>query len=203
MRKYFLFLFCDMALTKDERVELILLCGCQGLTQRQVADEFNKVHPEHALITHLAVCKLLQQFKETSSVADKPRTGGHRSATNGEKSADILTKIALSPRKSTRWMAAEANVSQTSVRRSKLRPYCMEILHVLHEDDPNRRVEFCEWARNMADEDPTFPERILFSNEAMFHLKGTCNKQTYRWWATTNPHWMSGIREQGSPKFMV
>jgi chromosome segregation and condensation protein ScpB len=37
MGKYFIFLFSDMALTKDERVELIILCGRQGLTQRQVA----------------------------------------------------------------------------------------------------------------------------------------------------------------------
>jgi chromosome segregation and condensation protein ScpB len=38
MGKYFIFLFSDMALTKDEQVELILLCGRQGLTQRQVAE---------------------------------------------------------------------------------------------------------------------------------------------------------------------
>jgi hypothetical protein len=62
-------------------------------------------------------------------------------------------------------MAAEAGVSQTSVCRvlksSMLRPYRMEILHALHEDDPDWRVEFCEWACNMADEDPTFPECFL------------------------------------------
>jgi hypothetical protein len=57
MGKYFIFLFIDMALTKDERVEMILLCGRQGLTQRQVADKFNTVHPEQAPITHSTVCK--------------------------------------------------------------------------------------------------------------------------------------------------
>jgi hypothetical protein len=46
MGKYFIFLFSDMAAPKDERVELILLCGRQGLTQRQVADKFNTAHPE-------------------------------------------------------------------------------------------------------------------------------------------------------------
>jgi hypothetical protein len=54
----------------------------------------------------------------------------------------------------------------------------------------------------MADEDPTFPESILFCNEAMFHLNGTCNKQTYRWRATTNPldEWETRAR---LAKFMV
>jgi hypothetical protein len=35
-----------MALTLDERVEIVLLSGSQGWTQRQVADEFNARHPE-------------------------------------------------------------------------------------------------------------------------------------------------------------
>jgi hypothetical protein len=34
------------ALTLDERVEIVLLSGRQGWTQRQVQDEFNARHPE-------------------------------------------------------------------------------------------------------------------------------------------------------------
>jgi transposase len=64
-----------MALTLDERVEVVLLSGRQGWTQRQVADEFNARHPERNRITHGAVGKLVNKFKETSSVDDKPRVG--------------------------------------------------------------------------------------------------------------------------------
>jgi hypothetical protein len=35
-----------MALTLDERVEIVLLRGRQGWTQRQVAYEFNARHPK-------------------------------------------------------------------------------------------------------------------------------------------------------------
>jgi hypothetical protein len=35
-----------MALTLDERVEIVILSGRHGWTQRQVADEFNARHPE-------------------------------------------------------------------------------------------------------------------------------------------------------------
>jgi hypothetical protein len=35
-----------MALTLNERVEIVLLSGCQGWTQKQVADECNATHPE-------------------------------------------------------------------------------------------------------------------------------------------------------------
>jgi hypothetical protein len=40
-----------MALTLDKRVEIVLLRGRQGWTQRQVAGEFNARHPERNPIT--------------------------------------------------------------------------------------------------------------------------------------------------------
>jgi hypothetical protein len=40
-----------MALTLDERVEIVLLSGRHGWTQRQVADEFNARHPERNPVT--------------------------------------------------------------------------------------------------------------------------------------------------------
>jgi hypothetical protein len=46
-----------MALTLDERVEIVLLSGCQGWTQRQVAGELNARHPERNPVTHSAVGK--------------------------------------------------------------------------------------------------------------------------------------------------
>jgi hypothetical protein len=64
-----------VALTLDERVEMVLLSDRQGWTQRQVANEFNDRHPERNTITHSAVEKLLKTFKETGSVVDKPRVG--------------------------------------------------------------------------------------------------------------------------------
>jgi hypothetical protein len=45
------------ALTLDERVEIALLSGRQGCTQRQVADEFNARHPERNPITQRVVGK--------------------------------------------------------------------------------------------------------------------------------------------------
>jgi transposase len=65
----------EMALTLDERVEIVLLSGRQGWTQRQVQDEFNDRHPERNPVTHSAVWKLVKKFKETGSVVDKPRVG--------------------------------------------------------------------------------------------------------------------------------
>jgi hypothetical protein len=41
-----------MALTLDKRVEVVLLSGRQGWSQRQVVDEFNARHHERNPVTH-------------------------------------------------------------------------------------------------------------------------------------------------------
>jgi hypothetical protein len=64
-----------MALTLDERVEIVLLSGRHRWAQRQVADEFNARHPERNPITHSAVGKLVKKCKETGSVVDRPQVG--------------------------------------------------------------------------------------------------------------------------------
>jgi hypothetical protein len=45
----------NMAITLDERVEIVLLSGRQGWTQRQVADEFNARHPELQTVVLLPI----------------------------------------------------------------------------------------------------------------------------------------------------
>jgi hypothetical protein len=44
-----------MALTLDERVEIVLLSGRQGWTQREVADEFNAGHPKLQTVVLLSI----------------------------------------------------------------------------------------------------------------------------------------------------
>jgi hypothetical protein len=56
-----------MALSKDERAEVILMC--RGRSQREGAETFDIRHPERPPITRACVGKLLAKFKETGSVS--------------------------------------------------------------------------------------------------------------------------------------
>ena len=71
-----------MTLTIEERIEIILLCGQIGATNRSVAESFNSSH-EGVNIGHTTVGRLLTKFKETGSVR-KLRLGSQ---------ADINTKV--------------------------------------------------------------------------------------------------------------
>ena len=66
----------------------------------------------------------------------------------------------------------------------------MEVLHerILNEDDPDRRLQFCEWFLHKYDEREDFQDSIFKSDEATFKLNGTINRHDCVYWANENPY---------------
>jgi hypothetical protein len=102
-----------IALTLDERVEIVFLDGRQGWAQRQVADEFNARHHERNPITHSAVRKYVKKFKETGSVVDKPRVG--RPSVGEDILTGVIGKFHASPQKSLRRTSAQIGVPKSTM----------------------------------------------------------------------------------------
>ena len=65
-------------------------------------------------------------------------------------------------------------VSSTSVRRIlkavKWKVYIPRLLHTINDDDPDRRMQFCEWFQQMVNEDEEFVTKIVWSDDAQFKL---------------------------------
>ncbi len=51
------------------------------------------------------------------------------------------------------------------------------MLQALNEDDPDRRLEFCQWILDSTQEDPTILDRILWTNEATFQTNGRVSRK--------------------------
>jgi hypothetical protein len=68
-------------------------------------------------------------------------------------------------------------------------------------EDPDRRVEFCEIFRQKSAEDDIFPEKVVCSYEASFTLNGHVSRHNAVYWASENPHVESekDINTQVSP----
>ena len=64
----------------------------------------------------------------------------------------------------------------------------MQLIHVLNEDDPDRRLQFYEQLMTLCDGNPNFLKNIVFSDEATFSLKGTVYHHNCRYWSDENPH---------------
>lgn len=191
----------DAKLTKDERVKLVLMYGALGATHRSVADEFNNQNPHRPSIDRRTVGRLINRFKETGSVADLPRSGRPKTATDLMSTQIVLETLSASPKKSTRKLSQEAGVSQSSVWRilhkHHFHPYKVHLVQELHGDDTDRRKQFCEWF--LAETDRS----ILFSDEAMFYLSGHVNRHNCRYWSDKNPHWAEDSHVQTDPRIMV
>lgn len=53
------------------------------------------------------------------------------------------------------------------------------------------------------DNDYTFLDNIIFSDEASFELNSTVNRQNCRYWSDENPHWMRDLHTQYPQKLNV
>ncbi|XP_044758934.1 uncharacterized protein LOC123316778 [Coccinella septempunctata] len=69
-----------------------------------------------------------------------------------------------------------------------MKPYKVQLVQQLKPIDHPSRLRFANWAENCLAEDNEFYQKIIFSDEAHFHLGGYVNKQNCRIWGTENPH---------------
>lgn len=65
--------------------------------------------------------------------------------------------------------------------------YKIHLTQQLLPTDHRQRREFVRWVMEQQEVDIDFPDKIIFSDEAHFHLDGFVNKQNCRIWGTENP----------------
>ena len=140
--------------------------------------------------TRLAIYKLRDKFDDTGSVADAPRSGRPSVCTEQNLTTDAEA-YARSSKKSLRRASAEIGIKRTSLHKilTKLhmRPYIPRLIHGLLEDDPDRRSQFCQQFVRMCEDNPTFVDEIVWTDEATFKLSGHVNRHNCVYWSDTNP----------------
>lgn len=182
-----------MSLSETQRIDVLILIGVgdKTRTHSEVCRIFNDKYPDRH-ISQSTVSRVEQKFRQLGTVKDLPKYG--RSKLNDEKKLDVLLHVEENPHKPTREVAGDCDVSKSSVlrvlKKEKYHPYKIQMVQELNDDDPDRRLQFCEIVTNRCQQDPMFPKNILFSDEATFTLHGTVNKQNCRYWSKQNPHWM-------------
>ena len=79
--------------------------------------------------------------------------------------------------------------------------YWLQLLQALNPQDHNLCLHLCMDFQQQLEED-WFAEKLVFSDEAMFHVFGKVNHHSIRVWGTENPHaTMEHVRD--SPKVNV
>jgi transposase len=158
-----------------------------GEVARQFEEHYNRSPP-----TRKTILTIARKFDETETIEDEPRSGRPRSISTDENRERVRAAFEEDPETSTRRASLELDLSRTSLRRMMkelgLKPYRPQLLHALNEDDPDRRCEFADVFLQLAADDSSFPDRILWTDEAIFKLNGHVNRHNCVYYAVENPH---------------
>lgn len=153
---------------------------------------FRREFPNDDIPSRQTIYRLSEKFDETGSVDDLPRSGRPKSVTKEENIQIVSENFRVTPQTSQRRASHELDISRSSLQRImkdlKLKPYKPRLLQALNEDDPDRRMEFCEWLLDSTNQDPTLLDRILWTDEAIFQLNDRINRHNCVYWSDTNPH---------------
>ncbi|KAJ8923898.1 hypothetical protein NQ315_006674 [Exocentrus adspersus] len=117
-------------------------------------------HPERAPIARSTVSRLVSKYFATGTVKEVQRGG--RTHVSEEMKLNVLLEVEENPHCSTRQIGLNNNIDHSTVvkllKKEKCHPYKVHLLHELNEDDPDRRLDFCEeiMFRCDGEEIPTF-----------------------------------------------
>ncbi|EFN70920.1 Transposable element Tc3 transposase, partial [Camponotus floridanus] len=124
---------------------------------------------------------------------------------NEEKQLNVALSVIEDCHSTVRKLHQQHNVSVGSIhniltKKLKFHPYKVTLIHELNEDDPDRRIDFCETLMNRINADNNFSRRIVFSDEATFELNGNVNRHNMRYWNSENPNWAIDSRSTQHPQ---
>ena len=121
--------------------------------------------------TKVTITRIRDKFEvdQTMQVVLKGRCGRKRSSTDNENADAVMQVIARSPKISLRQCSREIGIEKFSVQRilraQKWKPYIPRLVQALNENDPDRRLKFCEWFLHKCDEREDFQDSIVWSDE--------------------------------------
>ena len=115
-----------------------------------------------------------------------------RPATAKRKVKRICQTLLQSPKKSIRRTSMETLIFPTTVwrvvgKRLVMKPYKLQVVQVITAADKRKRKQFCVDMQEKLEEDE-FNERLVFSDEATFHMNGKVNRHNVCIWGEENPH---------------
>lgn len=147
----------------------------------------------------------LQEFQERGTVGHRPRSG--RPRISDEDVARIEQAFQENPKQSLRGASAALGIPFSTIRKVlrenlKMFPYRISFLQQLLPEDYPLRLAYAQHIRRELRNDSGYLERIVFSDECIFHTNGVVNKHNARVWGLENPRTVEEV-PQRSEKVMV
>lgn len=138
------------------------------------------------------VKRIVEKFETTGSVIDVKHSTRYRRGRSVQNVSRVRDSVAVNPKTSIRRRSQELAIPRSTMQRIltkdlHMHAYKIHLTQQLLPTDHRQRREFVRWVMEQQEVDIDFPDKIIFSDEAHFHLDGFVNKQNCRIWGTENP----------------
>ena len=139
-------------------------------------------HPERRLPDVSSFQNLLDRFVETGNVEYK-KSERIKRVVNEENEFPMVLATVENTHVSQRGMTLLVGISRRSMGRilktNKLQAYHIQMHQELSDDDFQKRLQFCDWARGKMQVDVYFFNNVLFTDEATFHKNGFVSRHNF------------------------
>lgn len=136
------------------------------------------------------ITRIVENFENSALIGTK-KTDRPRTINTLDNREQVREFYEENPTTSQRSAARQLEISRSSLQRImnelKLHPYKIQQFQDLTQWDMDRRLRFANAFRQAASRGQINADKIWFSDEAHFHLRGYINKQNYRHWGSENP----------------
>lgn len=160
------------------------------VVQQKFEKEFNQEPP-----SRLTIYRIHQKFIRTGSVANciQGISGCKCSKRTNENITKIRKLIQNMEYPSTRRIGLSLNMSNRTVHKIlrqdlQMHPYIIQRCQKLKPVDKLKRMEACLIMLSISYQVPSMKDRIIFSDEAVFHTSGFVNRKNCILWGEEKPH---------------
>lgn len=178
--------------TKEQRIVILKTHYKYGECYAETVRKVRGIFGRQISLNQSTVKRLIEKFEETGSLLDIKPPGRPREGRSIENIAAVRQSVTVSPRRSIRRRSQHLGIPRSTMERILKKDlhmygYKIQLTQQLKTADHLKRREFVDWILERQEVDPDFPKKIIFSDEAHFHLDGYVNKQNCRIWGTENP----------------
>lgn len=171
---------------------------------------FKRMYPGYRTLNRSTVLRIAAKFEEFGTVENlhKKRSGRKATTAGPNTIALVKQKILNNPNSSIRRLSAETGLTYSCIqevlkKKLKMKPYRAAKVQLLKPSDLNKRLAWAEALLDATDLDMTYPDYILWSDEALFHLDSHINRHNAITWGTTNPLGYLEVNTQNKAGVMV
>lgn len=175
-----------------DRVEIIKTYYENSSSIKETFRKLRILFGQHNRPHENTIRNLVRKFEKTGSVQNIATPARARPCRSVKNIASVRESVSENPRMSIPRRSQHLGISQTTAWRILkndlwLKAYKIQLTHELKPTDHMQRREFVEWVLENKSIDKDFLKKIIFSDEAHFHLNGYVNKQNCRIWGDENP----------------